>query len=271
MAKKSGKDFQREVLNDPEWVKEHGDVDKFEDIDSKVNTEYSSKRKEKTSLINKNRSGKYQYDSRSALKGDTLMYKGKKKIVSEYKNYDSVRSLFKPPSIYDMSKFMKTNDSNIRYASEQKLDFISNDTKNYYDNFFNQIFNGPKIHTLETTNEPIPIGFLDYDSFLELICSIELGFAYKEFGVEKMKNFVCLDNTNKKYMKDLDLTKVINKGDIVKLSIWIDPTTRYSYLIYTCNDEPIYILSQRKNVAKANCAFIPNSKFVVNEKSRKSI
>ena len=273
---KDYKMFEDDNLNDKDYIIEslNQTGEHFQEmisIDSKVRTEFSSKRDEVTNKFKENYRGNFNPDKRSSIKGDKLL-SGDKLVILDDKNYDRITGLMKFPTELGLSSddYTKGIDSNIKYSLEiLDIDFSTPEAEKIFDFVKQQVYKTGRYKKLQPIN--IQLGTISSDQFSHFISYNELGFCYDGYKLSKEKYFICANRSDRyKYLKHIDFTQMTD-GSAVEVGLNIDTRFNYVYLTFKNAGEVIYIVSQRHSLDRANCSFMPNSKFKILEHSKKSI
>lgn len=263
-ATNRGRIFENRLIDSKEEIKQiiidnnliYNNIENviFEYIDSK-STHFKQERKDITELYKKE-NPLFKCDVRSSIKGDYLI----DRIISlDAKAYDKINGRMKfPESILNISDFSKTIDSNYIYL----LNYLNNNNlipvtlRELFDTLINKSYiNINKYYDLYST--PTYLFKLKKDEIIEIILMYELGFAYKNFGLKKIKIFLIKSDDNLLFNL-VDIENITNND--VDVYFYIDNKTKYIYFLFYENNKCFYIISQRKNLKTCNCAFLSKEK-----------
>lgn len=260
-ATKAGAKFQVDVMDSIQNKNLSQDlmgVDKSNilDIDSKnTHNSFYTKKKDSTELFLTKNEKMPGIRPASAIRGDIFITTENK--ITDLKNYGPVQGQMKFPDS-NSSQFMKGIDSNIKYALFYKLDSFYHEDLEGLKNFYlskNKDLNWFENFVSKYSNQT-HISNMTKESFIDLFCFMELGFAWDLVGFKPIKSFISKVGDTLEY-KEVDLTSTLTNDTIrVELKTTSDG---YVYIYFYQGSDCIYILSQRKSIA--NCSFI-NKKYL---------
>lgn len=256
----AGEDFQNFILESNDLISSLLSLtenDQLLDIDSKDKLNYFSQVRKQLTETFKSENDNFAYQQ-SALRGDILLNDVtglKPKRIFDAKNYFGIQGTMKFIG-EDVNKFMKGIDSNIKYILFHKLNLFQfiDGVLFYLKDYCKSEDNKDWFNNLKTNySEKKSIGKISRNNFIDLFCFMELGFGWKEFGLNPVKSFISKTEDNYLLFSSIDFDQTLNSHDLdVKFFVNVDG---YIYIYFYQGDDCVYILSQRDSL-QANCSFI---------------
>lgn len=258
---KIGDDFQKllEIPENKSQICNVFNVPNYKSIDCK-NIKFKLERKHYTNIFKKNNPNLKVGNVNSSLRGDFLLEIIK--AIVDSKSYPYIQGVMKfCNDIHNSFDYIKGIDSDIRhtirYMRYNNILFNHIDFNNATELILNNDKEISKYHPIFI--EPVLIGTISENDYLKIFYTNEIGFAYDNnyFNIFD-KIFI-----NKIDEGTISIKKVnmINVGNI-DLYFYIDPKTKYIYLLFYEGEECIYILSHRDNMVRGNCSFINRDKLI---------